>query len=367
MKKYQHLFYAFFMLLGFEACNSHAEVKENTGPFCLSDTMIKMIEIDSASLSNIDNLITLSGEVSYDENKVIKIFPRSSGQVIESKVTLGDKVSAGQILAVIKSADVAGSYSDLSTSAADISIAKRQMENAQSLFNNGIASEREYTEAKLTYEKAVAARGKINAMLNINGGNNTKPGGIYVLTSPINGYIVEKKVNAGNFIRQDMNDNLFTISDLKDVWVMANVFETDIPKVKEGYAVKVTTLAYPDKVFDGKIDKVSEVLDPANKALKIRIMLNNSGLLLKPEMFTKVIVSNTEPTKAVAVPSSSVVEESGKTYVVVYNNNCNMKVQEVSVVKTMGDKTYISNGIDPGQKLITKNALLLYDEFTDNN
>lgn len=360
----------FLTLIGtivfFAACKRKEAAAEAPTKFCISDTMAKMITIDSASLSNITNEISLSGEVSFDENKVIKIFPRSSGQVIESRVSLGDKVQKGQVLAVIRSADVAGSYSDLSTTAADISIAKRQMENAEGLYKNGIASEREYTEAKQNYEKALAARAKIQSMMNINGGSRTNASGTYVLTSPISGFIVEKKVNAGSFIRQDMGDNLFTISDLKDVWVMANVFEADIPKVKEGYPVKVTTLAYPDKVFNGKVDRVSEVLDPENKALKVRVKLENAEMLLKPEMFTRVIVTNEESNKATSIPTSAVVEESGKTYVIIYNGNCDLKVQEIDVLKESGDKTFVNSGVAAGQKLIGKNALLLYDQFTDN-
>ena len=350
----------------FTSCKRKEAAAEAPAKFCISDTMAKMITIDSVTVSNITNEITLSGEVSFDENKVIKIFPRSSGQVIESKVSFGDKVQKGQVLAVIRSADVAGSYSDLSTTGADISIAKRQMENAESLYKNGIASEREFTEAKQNYQKALAARAKIQTTLSINGGSRTSAGGTYVLTSPISGYIVEKKINAGSFIRQDMGDNLFTISDLKDVWVMANVFEADIPKVKEGYPVKVTTLAYPDKVFNGRIDKVSEVLDPENKALKVRVKLENAGMLLKPEMFTRVIVTNEESDKATSIPTSAVVEESGKTYVIIYNSDCDLKVQEVNVLKEAGDKTFVSSGVTAGQKIIGKNALLLYDQFTDN-
>ena len=203
-------------------------------------------------------------------------------------------------------------------------------------------------------------------MLNINGGSRTNAGGTYVLTSPINGFIVEKKINAGSFIRADAGDNLFTISDLKDVWVMANVFEADIPKVKEGYPVKVTTLAYPDKVFAGRVDRVSEVLDPENKALKVRVKLENQDMMLKPEMFTRVIVTNIESTKATAVPTAAIVEESGKTYVIIYNNNCDLKVQEVDVLKEAGDKTFINSGVTAGQRIIGRDALLLYDQFTDN-
>ena len=355
--------------LSFTACKTKEKeaVKETVKKqFCLSDTMLTMVQIDSVKMCRIDDEITLSGEVNFDENKVNKIFPRSSGQVIESKVTLGDKVTQGQVLAVIRSADIAGSYADITSANADIAITKRQVENTENLFKNGIASERELNEAKQNYEKAKAVKNKIEVQLNINGGNNTKAGGIYMLTSPINGYVVEKKINAGNFIRSDANDNVFTISDLKDVWVIANVFEADIPRVQQGMTVQVTTLAYPDKIMKGTIEKSSSVLDPINKVMKVRIRLDNTGLLLKPEMFTKVVVTNQTEGSAICLPKTAIIEENGKTFVVLFNSNCNLKVQEVNIIKEVGSKIYISNGLAVGQKILTKGALLVYDEFTDN-
>lgn len=358
--------FIFSIVFLFSSCKEHKEEKVEKKQFCLSDSAQKMVQIDSAFYSNVEDEIQLSGEVSFDENKVNKVFPRGSGQVIECKVSLGDKVEAGQVLAVVRSAEVAGSYADLRSADADIAIAKRQLDNAESLYKNGIASEREYTEAKQNYEKARAAKHKIEVTLNINGGSKTNEGGTYYLTAPISGYVVEKKVNAGNFIRADLSDNLFTISDLKNVWVLANVFEADIPKVKEGYNVKVTTLAYPDKEFDGKVDKISEVLDPTNKALKVRIKLENAGMLLKPEMFTKVMVRNKQGEKAISIPKTAVVEENGKIFIVIYKSNCDLKVQEVNIFKTVGDKIYLKEGINIGEKIVTKGALLIYDEFTDN-
>jgi cobalt-zinc-cadmium efflux system membrane fusion protein len=206
---------------------------------------------------------------------------------------------------------------------------------------------------------------EIESVIRINGGGNTQASGTYIIKAPISGYVVEK-INAGNFIRTDNGDNLFTIGDLRNVWVLANVFEADIAKVKEGQTAKVTTLAYPDKVFSGKIDRVSEVLDPSNKALRVRVKIDNPQMLLKPEMFTNVTVTNTENRTAVCVPSSAVVEESGKQFLVVYNNNCDLKVLPVDIMKIVGDKTYLRGTLPSGQKLITHNALMIYDEFTDN-
>ena len=257
-------------------------------------------------------------------------------------------------------------YTDLTSANADVNITKRSMDNAESLYKNGISSQREYEEARQNYEKALAMKEKISSLIAINGGGHTQAGGIYTIVAPADGYVVEKKVNSGNFIRQDMSDNMFTISNLKDVWVWANVFEADIAKVKEGNAVKVTTLAYPDKIYNGKIDKISQVLDPVNKALRVKIKLSNADFLLKPEMFTNVTVTNTEGAKAICIPSSAVVEENGKTFVVAYNSNCDLKVLPISIIKVVENKTYINAGVQPGQKLITKNALMIYDEFTDN-
>lgn len=349
------------------SCGKKEQKEETKKQFCISDTMAKMITIDTVKQDYIEEELQLSGEVSFDENAVVKVFPNSSGQIRQVSVSLGDYVTKGQILAVIKSADIAGNYNDLTSADADLAIAKKQMDNEASLYKNGIASEKEFEESKQNYYKAVATKSKITSLISINGGGSTVAGGTYYIKAPISGFIVEKKVNAGSFIRQDMSDNMFTISDLKNVWIWANVFEADIAKVKEGFSAVVTTLAYPDKKFFGTVNKVSQVLDPINKAMKIKITLPNSDLLLKPEMFTKVTITNTENKQCIYIPREAVVEENSQKFVIIYNDACNLNVQEINVLKEVGGKCYISGGLLPGQKIVTKNALLLYDEFTDNN
>ena len=354
---------ALFALSLLSACGRKEAQQEENKKFVLSDSMLRMIQIDTVQNCNIADEISLSGEVSFNENNVVKIFPRSGGQVLESHVSLGDKVSKGQVLAVIRSADVAGNYSDLSSTNADVAIAKRQMENAESLFQSGINSEREFIEAKQNYEKALAARNKVQSVININSGGKSSAGGQYTLTAPIDGYIVEKKIATGSFIRPDMGDNVFTISNLKDVWIYANVYEADIAKVKEGYEAAVVPMAYPDKRYDAKIDKVSQVLDPQSKAMRVRVTLENKDMLLKPDMFAKVLVSNREGTQALCIPTASIVSQDGKNYVVSYNSKSDMGINEISIIKSVGDKTFIRSGVKEGQKLITKNQLFIFNQL----
>ncbi|QQL51136.1 efflux RND transporter periplasmic adaptor subunit [Mucilaginibacter ginkgonis] len=343
------------------ACKHKTEATTEAKQVCVSDSMAKLITIDTAKATAMKDELQLSGEVSFDDNNVVKVFPFSSGQVMEVKVSLGDKVSKGQTLAVIRSADVAGNYTDLTSSNADLSIAKRQLSQAEYLYKNGISSERDYTEAKENYNKAVASSSKIRQQIAINGGGNTNASGTLVVKAPESGYVVEKNVTQGSFIRPDNSASLFTISNMKDVWIWANVFESDIAKVKQGYDAKVTTIAYPGKVFSGKVNEVSSVLDPDNKVMKIKITLPNPDLLLKPEMFTSVTVTNSENKEAVSVPKAAVVFDNSKYFVVVYNGKCNLRVQEVTVIKSVDNVSYISAGLNPGDKVISKNQLLLYD------
>lgn len=353
------------VVVGLVACDGHAATESTNKQVCISDSMARMVTIDSVSEKAVDDELKLSGEVSFNENKVVKIFPVSSGQVISVNASLGDYVKAGQTLAVIKSADIAGSYADLSSAGNDIAIAKREMENAEHLYQSGIGSEKEYIEAKQGYQKAVSSAAKIRSQISINGGGRTSANGTYVITAPKSGYVVERTINPGQFIRADNGQNLFTVGDTKDVWIWANVYESDIAKVREGYTALVTTLAYPDSVFAGKVDKVNQILDPQTKVMKIRIVLPNNSGQLKPEMFANITIQNTESKKALTIPSSALVSEDGKTYVVAYHDKCNLQTKEVQVLKTSGAYVYLQGGLVKGEKVISNQALLFYRQLQE--
>ena len=342
-------------------CKSKTETTISKKEPIISDSMVKMITIDTVKLDYIQDQLALSGEVANDENKVVKIYPNASGQVLSVNVSLGDRINKGQTLAVIKSADVAGNYADLKSANSDAAIARREYKNAEELYKNGISSEKEFIQTKLQYEKAATAVNKVHTQIAINGGGRTSAGGTYIITAPRSGYVVEKNINAGSFIRNDNSQNLFTISDMQDVWIWANVFETDIQKIKIGSAADVTTLSYPDKVFHGKVNQINSVLDPSSKAMKAKIVLPNPEMLLKPQMFTKIIINNKEDQQALVIPANAFVFDGGKNYVLLYKDKYNIKVQEVQILKQIGDNAYIGSGLKEGDLIIGKNQILIYN------
>ena len=115
---------------------------------------------------------------------------------------------------------------------------------------SGVSSEKDYLTAQIEYRKALAEFNKVSEVLKIYGGNisaGDSTGSGYNIKAPANGFIVEKNVNTGMELRTDNTNNLFTISDLKEVWAVANVYETDIAKIKQGSGAEISTLSYPDK------------------------------------------------------------------------------------------------------------------------
>ena len=332
----------------------------------ISDSLAHIIKIDTVKIENIEDQLLLSGEVSYDDNKVIKIFPNASGQVESVNVSLGDKVKKGQTLAVIKSADVAGDYADLSTANSDAAIAEKEYKNAEELYKNGISSEKDFSQAKIEYDKAMNAVKKVQMQIAINGGGKTKAGGSYIITAPRDGFIVEKNINAGSFIRNDNSQNLFTISNMQDVWVLANVFETDIQKIKAGQPAEVTTLAYPDKVFYGKVDQVNTVLDPLSKAMKIKIVSTQYRHASKTRnVYQHHFGTKRRLPRRWKYPLSAVISDGGKNFVVVYKDRYHAKAQAVNILKVSGTKTYLTDGVNEGDLVISKNQILIYNSLIE--
>ncbi len=153
------------------------------------------------------------------------------------------------MLAVIKSSDMAGYSNDYITAKSNVDIAKKTMDATDDMFKSGLASQRDQLAAQEGYNQAVSAFEKAKRVLNLNGGSMS---GEYSVKSPINGFVVDRQVNNNMMIRSDNATGLFTISDLKNVWVMANVYESNISFVKMGDSVNITTLSYPGKNFSRK-------------------------------------------------------------------------------------------------------------------
>jgi cobalt-zinc-cadmium efflux system membrane fusion protein len=346
---------------GLQSCGSENKpVVEDTHKYVIPDTLMKTLRVDTVKMVPLINSIRFTGMIDVNQDNQVNIFPLVSGNAKDIKAQLGDYVNAGDVLGTVASSEMAGYTNNLVVAETNLTNTKRQLEASKDLFKSGLASSLDVTTAQTNYDQAVAQLEMAKRVLSING-NNTQ--GIWVIKAPVSGFIVQKNITNGTTIRTDNGNAIFTISDLKNVWVWANVYESNIGNIHMGDDVTVTTISYPGRVFEGKVDKMLNALDPTTKVMKVRIVIPNPNYELKPQMFASIIVANPENSQALSVPSKALIYDNSRYYVVKYNGNGDASIMPVEVLSTLGDKTYIKSGIQDGDRVISSKAIQIYGEL----
>lgn len=357
------LFLSFSFCVLFVQCQPKKDSPKNDKvAYTIPDTLLQRIKIDTVSTCSLVSSITLTGSVDFDQDHQVNIYPLVSGIVQDVKVQLGDNVRQGQTLATVRSSEMATISNNLIVAQTNVTGTKRQFDAAKGLFSSGLASQTDVTNAQVNYDQAVGQLEMVNRILKINGSSTN---GEFVVKSPISGFIVQKNITNSTSIRADNGNNIFTVSQLDNVWVNANVYESNISKVHLGDDVDVTTISYPNRVFKGKINKIINVLDPTSKVMKLRIVLSNKDYALKPQMFTSVIVKNKENKSAICIPSSALIFDHSQYYVLVYKGKGESVITPVDVLSTTGSIVYLNSGVKEGDKIIGSEALLIYDELNN--
>ncbi len=345
-----------------QSCTHHAaEEEQKDEKFHITDSFLNSLVIDTVKEANALGEITLTGSVAPDENKMVKVFPLVSGIAQDVRVNLGDVVGKGQTLAILKSAEEAGFSKDVVSAGADVRSSRRAYQAAQDLYKSGLASQRDVEQAQADYEKAQAENRRANAVVGINKTN----GQGYEVKTPIGGYVVDKNITNGMQVRTDNSQPLFTVADLSDVYVLVNIYESDISSVQTGDPVSITTLSYPDKVFNGHINKIYDVLDPDDKVVKARVEISNPGALLKPQMFANVRIQAKSGQSLPVISTRGIVFDNDSNYVVVVDGKAKAHIQPIKIAKRVEDKAYISGGLKPGDRIVASRQLYLYESLKD--
>ncbi len=321
----------------------------------------EVVETTTAEIGSYGDELTLNGDVSCDERLVRKIFIPCSGRVSGLSVEVGDQVRRGQCLAVIHSEEAADYNKGLADADAQIRLAERDYEMKQDMRRSGMASDKEVGEARAALVVARAERSRLGAVAGINGFGGRATA---VLRSPISGYVTVKNVYDDSYVSPDGEGGgeALEIANLTRVWVIADVYESDIAKVHQGAPVTVTTMAYDGEIFHGHIDKVYNVLDSESKTMKVRITLDNARGLLRPGMFATVHVSTGGGGKALCrVPAKAIVFDGGADYVVVADGHRHYRRQPVMTEHVGSDYAYILSGLHAGEQVVSKNALLVFN------
>lgn len=360
--KINQLFSIITLAITLTACTPKTSDIPTTKEFALSETMRQQLELDTARVETVRSSIMLTGKIGFDEDKVAKVFPLAGGFVKELYVELGDYVKKGQIMAIIRSPEIAGFTKEGILAQALLESSEKRLRAAEDLYKAGIIPELELLEARKNYEAAAGESRRIEDVLDMYGAGK---GAVYPIKSPVSGVVIQKNIALNMELRTEDISPAFVVGSIEDVWVMANVFESDIAKIEEGYAAEVTTISYPDRVFQGKIDKIFSLMDAESKTLKARITLRNENFDLKPEMFANVKISYNQPLQKVSIPSNSLIFDKSRLFVMVYHGPEDIETREVTVYQEGDSIAYLASGLRAGEVVITGNQLLVYDALND--
>lgn len=347
------------------SCGSHQNVPHtDQRPNCpITPELKELIGFDVVKEAMAASEIELTGNVSYNMDERYRYQSLASGWVQKVYFNLGDYVQKGQLLAELRTTELSEQRSSLSVARASLKLAQRNLDAVSKMHKDGLASDKELLEAQNEVNASQAEIEKIVESAALQGGSIEK--GILAIRAPMSGYIVEKKLTNGYQVNAG-DDDLFVISDLRKVWVMANVYAAQLGKVATGAKVEITTTAYPDKVFEGRIARMSNVFDPEEKVLKAIIEIANADLKLKPDMMVSVTVQRAADKEGLALPIASVIFDDDEYHVLVYHNDCDVRSVKVKPFAQGKHAYYIDkdNGlIGAGDSLIVKNQLLIFNKL----
>lgn len=354
MKNYLKIILATIILVTQVAC----EKKETTTTApenALTDSLIASLPTTPVTLGKMVNEIKLNGHVTTNENREAHVYALVSGKINNVYVENGDYVKKGQALATIQSIETVDITNEVLQSENQVEITRKNLQWQKELFEEQMATMQEVAQAEMDYKMALSGLSRNKQLAGITGGSK----GIHTLRAPVSGYIIHKSITTASEVRSDNDDILFTVADLSEVWIMANVFESDIQKIHANNPVQIQTLSGNEKIYTGKIDKIYNVLDNQTRTMNVRINLKNPGNELKPGMFASVLVMEEQEGSMYSVPSESIVMDNSKHYIILKKGD-SLESRQINIIKRINGKTFIEN-VEEGEEVVTQNSLFLFE------
>ena len=320
------------------------------------------IQLATVGAVTVDRL-PVTGSITFDQNRVSHIGPRTEGRVMALRADLGTHVSTGQVLAIMDSPEVGALRADLHEAESLVRIARENYDRERRLEAQGISSRRELLEAEAELRREEASLLRAAERLQSLGAGQGE-GGQFFVPAPFSGIVVEKHASLGEVVTPA--DQLFTVADLNRVWLELSVYERDLRRISVGQTVEVTAAAFPTRAFTGRIVYVGDILDPDTRTVRARVELPNPDGALRPGMFaTASIELGGTGLSAALVPLDAVQELEGRKVVFVPTGEPR---QFRAIPIEVSEQTHESgvlvlSGIAPGDQVVTSGAFLLRSEL----
>jgi len=332
--------------------------------FTIPQDQMSHVQVVTVVPTQLTRTLRLTGNVAYDAFKTTPVITQVGGPVSRILVVPGQHVTVGSPMLDVSSPDYSQLLDAYLKASDSFRLADKNYNRAKDLYAHHANAEKDVEQAESDRTQAqadlnAAEQGmKILGIKNPAALANAPSSALIPVLAPISGEVVERLVSPGQIV-QAGSTQAFTISDLSDVWVLANVYQADLAAVRSGQDVVVTTDAYPDS-FHGRISYVSPAVDPTTRTLQARIVVDNPGEKLKKDMYCTVTVTAGVMSNVVAVPDSSILRDDNNqpfVYVAVSSNQFGRR--DVETGSSQNGQTQILKGISIGERVVGDGSLFL--------
>ena len=366
------------LVLGITACRRDAAAETTAaaapadtppaardGRVTLDDAQLARIKIEALTSTSVDEVIRATGTVEFNADRVARILAPVSGQVQDLRLNVGDDVRKGATLFVLSSREVAAAIADHLASQKDLDLAEKTFAMTKDLFEHQAASRIALQQSDNELAKARAKVAQTEEVLHVLGFDELPESSAAARASrvpiraPIAGTVTERTITNGQFVGSDSTP-LLTIADLSTVWVQADVFERDLHRIAAGQKADVTTAAYPADHFGARVARIGTVVDAQTRTAKMRFVVANPGLRLKPGMFTTAELHVSATGRgALTVPARAVFVENSHSYAYVEASRGEFVRRELETLPDSGDRLRVARGLSLGDRVVSEGVLLL--------
>jgi membrane fusion protein, heavy metal efflux system len=364
------LLFSFALLAACSKREVHEEARPPGGEAWLSQEQLRNGHIEVAPVEErlVPEEITAPGRIAFDDSRVAHVFSPVSGRVSRIHAQLGDRVRKGTPLVTLDAPDAGGAAADAGKGEADLTAADRELARQRYLYRAHATARKDLEAAQAARDRAAAELARARERVGLLRGRGAAgPGQEFTLRSPIDGEVIARNVSPGMEVAGQAaggtSAELFTVGDIDRVWAVADLFEMDLPKIKPGAEVAVRVVAWPDRVFPGRIDWISKVLDPASRSVRIRAVLDNRDHELLPEMTASVAIAMPAP-MALALPRTALLRLGEETVVLVQtgtteNGLFRFEERRVRVESDDADPVVVLSGLGRGEQVVVSGSLLV--------
>ena len=313
-----------------------------------------------------DSRIHLNGRLVWDDEATVRVFTPFAGRVTKICADIGQTVKQHDTLAMIASADFGQTQADARRAESDFRLAERTLARVRELYEHGAVPKKDLEAGEADFARAQSEKARTAGRLSLYGGSTDTIDQVCPLKSPLDGVVVERNLNPGQEVRPDQMlanapqffSPLFVVTDPTRMWVLLDVSDKDLPHVRREDRIRIHVQAFPDRVFDGRIEVISDYLDPTTRTDKVRASVDNSSRLLKAEMFVTVDVSGNRAPGA-DVAAKAVFLRGEKHYVFVEQGRGRFLRRPIEAGPEHEGKIRVLDGLLPGEHVVTDGCLLL--------